>query len=180
VAPFSKGVVAMGERDFHPLSANFLLPKWVATHWGNYAEGKQKAGVQANPADWRVARSVFVADDDKVAQAYGGADASSPYRFYYKQLLTKLRKSNRHEVFKERRDQPDEEITVDYVLDRVNIRGTVNSVVDQILALRELTGDFGELVYASMDWADPVLGRRSMQLMAEEVMPRVNAALGGR
>ncbi len=33
VAPFSKGVVAMGRRNFHPLSANFLLSKWVKTHW---------------------------------------------------------------------------------------------------------------------------------------------------
>ena len=31
VAPFSKGVIAMGERDFHPLSANFLLSKWLAS-----------------------------------------------------------------------------------------------------------------------------------------------------
>src|SRR5919108_760215 len=43
VAPFSKGVVIMGERDFHPLSANFLLPHWLKTHWENYAEGKTKA-----------------------------------------------------------------------------------------------------------------------------------------
>ncbi len=42
--------------------------------------------------------------------------------------------------------------------------------------MREQTGDFGELVYAGMDWADPALAKRSMQLMAEEVMPRVNAA----
>lgn len=35
VAPFSKGVIAMGERDFHPLSANFLLPHWVPSHWAN-------------------------------------------------------------------------------------------------------------------------------------------------
>ncbi|HYF19933.1 MAG TPA: LLM class flavin-dependent oxidoreductase, partial [Ramlibacter sp.] len=177
VAPYSKGVVAMGERDFHPLSANFLLPKWVATHWGNYVEGKQKAGLAADPAEWRVARSVFVADDDKVARAYGGDDANSPYRFYYRQLYTKLRKSNRHEVFKTHREQPDEELTLESILSSLNICGTVNSVVDQILALREVTGDFGELVYASMDWVDPVLARRSMQLMAEEVMPRVNAAL---
>src|SRR5918992_1481557 len=40
VAPFSKGVVIMGERDFHPMSANFLLPHWLKTHWANYAEGK--------------------------------------------------------------------------------------------------------------------------------------------
>jgi hypothetical protein len=32
-------------------------------------------------------------------------------------------------------------------------------------------------VYAGMDWVDPQLEKRSMQLMAEEVMPRVNAAI---
>lgn len=177
VAPFSKGVIAMGERDFHPLSANFLLPKWVKTHWGNYAKGKQNAGLLADTADWRVARSIFVADDDKLARAYGRDDSNSPYRFYFRQLLTKLMKANRHEVFKETREQPDAEITPDYVLDKLCIYGSVDRVVDQILALREETGDFGELVYASMDWVDEKLGRRSMQLMAEQVMPRVNAAI---
>ncbi|MDO9435157.1 LLM class flavin-dependent oxidoreductase [Hydrogenophaga sp.] len=176
VAPFSKGVIAMGERDFHPLSANFLLPQWVKTHWGNYAQGKEQAGVNANIADWRVARTIFVADDEHVARSYGRDDAASPYRFYYRQMLTKLMKSNRHEVFKERREQADSEITVDYVLDKLCICGTVSQVVDEILALREVTGDFGELVYAGMDWVDRDLSKRSMQLMAEQVMPRVNAA----
>jgi alkanesulfonate monooxygenase SsuD/methylene tetrahydromethanopterin reductase-like flavin-dependent oxidoreductase (luciferase family) len=83
-------------------------------------------------------------------------------------------------VFKERRDQPDDEVTLDTVLDKLVIAGTVNEVVDQILTLREKVGDFGELVYAGMDWVDEKLGRRSMQLMAEEVMPRVNAAIAGR
>ena len=177
VAPFSKGVVAMGERDFHPLSANFLLPHWLKTHWTNYAEGKTKAGVKPDPAEWRVARTVFVADDDKVAASYGRHDANSPYRFYYKQLQTKLTKAGRHAVFKERMDQPDSEVTYEFVLDRLCIYGTVNKVVDQILALREQVGDFGELVYAGMDWVDPKLGKRSMQLMAEQVMPKVNAAI---
>lgn len=177
VAPFSKGVIAMGERDFHPLSANFLLPQWVKTHWVNYAEGKQRAGIKADVADWRVARTIFVADDERVARAYGRDGAASPYRFYYKQILTKLMKSNRHEVFKSYRDQPDSEITVDYVMDQLCICGNVDQVVDQILALREVTGDFGELVYAGMDWVDPALSKRSMQLMAEQVMPRVNAAI---
>ena len=70
-----------------------------------------------------------------------------------------------------------EEITPDYVTRRLVIAGTVNSVVDQILKFRETTGDFGTLLYACHDWMDPALGRRSMQLMAEEVMPRVNAAI---
>lgn len=177
VAPFSKGVIAMGERDFHPLSANFLLPQWLPSHWTNYAEGKVKAGVKPDPAQWRIARTVFVADDDKVAAAYGRTDPKSPFRFYYHQLKTKLTKMNRHVVFKEHKDQSDTEVTLDFVLDRLVIAGTVNKVVDEILAFRERVGDFGELVYAGMDWVDAKLEKRSMQLMAEEVMPRVNAAI---
>ena len=133
--------------------------------------------MKPDPADWRIARTIFVADDDKVAASYGRHDANSPYRFYYKQLQTKLTKAGRHVVFKERMDQPDAEITYDFVLDRLCMYGTVNKVVDQILALREQIGDFGELVYAGMDWVDAKLEKRSMQLMAEQVMPRVNAAI---
>ena len=69
-------------------------------------------------------------------------------------------------------------VTLDYVLDRLVICGSVNSVVDQLLAFREITGDFGTLLYAGHDWADPRLARRSMELMAEQVMPAVNAAIG--
>ena len=178
VAPFSKGVIAMGERDFHPLSANFLLSKWLPSHWQNYCEGKKKAGQTADPADWRVARSIFVADDDKVARRYGRDDPKSPYRFYWKMLGIKMERSNRLGAFKTHREQPDAEITEDYVLDNLSIHGSVNKVVDEILKLHEETGDFGELVYAGMDWTDPALSKRSMELMATEVMPRVNQALG--
>ena len=177
VAPFSPGVVLMGKRDFHPLSANFLLSKHLRSHWQNYCKGKQEAGLEADVADWRVARAIFVHDDDKVAARYGREDANSPYGFYYAQMLAKMTRGKRLYVFKSHKDQPDEEITQDFVMDHCVIHGSVNKVVDQILALRDEIGDFGELVYAGMDWADPALSRRSMQLMAEEVMPRVNAAI---
>ena len=93
-------------------------------------------------------------------------------------MLFKMNRGKRLFVFKSHKEQPDEEITLDYVMDNCVIHGSVNKVVDQILALREEIGDFGEIVYAGMDWADPALGKRSMQLMAEQVMPRVNAAIG--
>jgi alkanesulfonate monooxygenase SsuD/methylene tetrahydromethanopterin reductase-like flavin-dependent oxidoreductase (luciferase family) len=177
VAPFSKGVIAMGERDFHPLSANFLLSQWLPSHWTNYAEGKRRAGVAADPADWRIARTIFVADDDKVAQRYGKSDPASPYRYYWNMLLRKMMISKRHIIFKTHEEQDDRELTDDYMVDRLVLCGTVNSVVDQLLQLREEAGDFGEIVYAGMDWVDPALAKRSMELMATEVMPRVNKAL---
>jgi len=178
VAPFSPGVVLMGKRDFHPLSANFLLSKHLKSHWENYKKGKAEVGAEARTADWRVARAIFVADDDKVAARYGRHDEKSPYRFYYEQMRRKMERGKRLYVFKAYKDQPDQEITPDWVMDHCVMYGTVNKVVDQILALREEIGDFGELVYAGMDWVDPALTKRSLQLMAEEVMPRVNAAIG--
>jgi alkanesulfonate monooxygenase SsuD/methylene tetrahydromethanopterin reductase-like flavin-dependent oxidoreductase (luciferase family) len=178
VAPFSPGVVLMGKRDFHPLSANFLLSKHLKSHWENYCKGKAEVGVEPKVSDWRVARNIFVADDDKTAARYGRTDPNSPYQFYWSQMLYKMRRGKRLYVFKSHKEQADEEITQDYVMDNCVIHGSVNKVVDGILALREEIGDFGEIVYAGMDWVDPALAKRSLQLMAEEVMPRVNAAIG--
>ncbi len=173
VAPHSKGVTEAAKRGWLPISANFLLPEWVATHWKKLVEGKP----DAKPADWRVAKSIFVADDDKVAERYGRS-AEGPYHFYFKQLVRKLVGfGGRSNLFKLDQNQPDAEITPDYVTRKLVIAGSVNSVVEQILAFREKTGDFGTLLYPCHDWLDPALGRRSMQLMAEQVMPRVNAAL---
>jgi alkanesulfonate monooxygenase SsuD/methylene tetrahydromethanopterin reductase-like flavin-dependent oxidoreductase (luciferase family) len=180
VAPGSKGVIAMGERDFHPLSANFLLDHWLPSHWQNYAEGRNRAGAKADPADWRIARTIFVAEDDKVALRYGRQDMNSPYRYYWRMMGKKMRFSNRQVVFKTRPEQPDDELTDDYLVERLVLCGTVDRVVEQILALRETAGDFGEIVYAGMDWVDPALARRSMELMATEVMPRVNRAIGAK
>ncbi len=179
VAPGSKGVIAMGERDFHPLSANFLLSQYLPSHWQNYAEGKRRAGKVADPADWRIARTIFVADDEQTARRYALEDAASPYRYYWALLLKKMLISKRHIIFKTHPEQDDRELTTDYMVRRLVICGTPDSVAEQILQLREEAGDFGEIVYAGMDWVDPQLARRSMELMAEKVMPQVNRALGG-
>ena len=73
VAPFSKGVIEMGKKDFHPLSANFLMDVWLPSHWTNYVEGKKQVGLTPDPSEWRIARTLFVADDDKVAKQIGRA-----------------------------------------------------------------------------------------------------------
>jgi len=176
VAPFSKGVTEAAARGWDPISANFLMPQWVKSHWPKYVEGCERAGRKADTANWRVARSIFVADDEKIAKAYA-TDPNSPYTFYYKQLFTKLKANGRLELFKTHREQPDDEVTLESVCDRLITYGTPDKVADELLRYRETVGDFGTLLYAGKDWADPELGRRSMILLAEKVMPKVNAAL---
>ena len=176
VAPFSNGVTEAAARGWDPISANFLMPQWVASHWLKYVEGCERVGRNADPANWRVAKSVFVADDLDVARNYA-TNPDSPYVFYYKQLFTKLVKHGRINLFKDHKDQPDEEVTLEKVCDKLIIWGTPDKVTDELLAFREVTGDFGTLLTAGKDWADPDLARRSMVLMAEKVKPAVNDAM---
>jgi alkanesulfonate monooxygenase SsuD/methylene tetrahydromethanopterin reductase-like flavin-dependent oxidoreductase (luciferase family) len=176
VAPFSKGVTEAAARGWDPISANFLMPAWVKSHWPNYVEGCGRVGRPAKPTNWRVAKSIFVAEDDATARNYA-TDPDSPYRYYYKQLFTKLTRNGRFDLFKTYREQPDHEVTLDGVCDKLIIYGSPSKVVDELLAFREQVGDFGTLLYAGKDWRSPSLARRSMQLMAEKVMPQLNNAI---
>jgi alkanesulfonate monooxygenase SsuD/methylene tetrahydromethanopterin reductase-like flavin-dependent oxidoreductase (luciferase family) len=92
--------------------------------------------------------------------------------------MTKRRLGNALGVFKENLEMPDSECTLDYVLNRLVIWGGVETVAEKILALRKEIGPFGTLLYCGHDWVDPVLARHSMELLATEVMPRVNRELG--
>ena len=131
----------------------------------------------ARREDWRVCKSIFVADDDATARRYAKT-LDGPYGFYFWNLLTKRKARGAANIYKPDLSMPDEAVTVEFVLDTLVIAGSVNSVVDQLLKFRETTGDFGTLLYCGHDWVDPALARRSMKLMAEQVMPRLNAALG--
>jgi alkanesulfonate monooxygenase SsuD/methylene tetrahydromethanopterin reductase-like flavin-dependent oxidoreductase (luciferase family) len=174
VAPFSKGVTEAAARGWDPISANFLMPAWVKSHWPKYVEGCERGGRAADPANWRVAKSVFVARDAATAKAYA-TDPDGPYVYYYRSLFTKLKRNGRIELFKTRRDQPDDEVTLEMICDKLIIYGTPESVADQVLTFQEEVGKFGTLLYAGKDWKDRELGRQSMILMAEKVMPRINA-----
>ncbi|SON56704.1 Limonene 1,2-monooxygenase [Hartmannibacter diazotrophicus] len=177
VAPFSKGVTAAAARGWDPISANFLMPKWVATHRASYEEGCRQAGRPIDLANWRVAKSIFVADDAATARTYARGD-DSPYVHYYRSLVKKMVGNGRSNLFKEDQSMPDEALDFEHVLDRLVIHGTPEIVAKKIVEFREEVGPFGTLLYAGHDWRDADLGKRSMVLMAEEVLPRVNSAIG--
>lgn len=177
VAPFSKGVTEMAKRGWMPISASFLLPKWVASHWPKYVEGREAVGEIAKPDDWRVAKSIFVADDRATALKYAKS-TEGPYGFYFKQLMRKLvGAGGRANLFKADQSLPDSSVTLEGAIDSLVIAGTVDEVVDQLLQFREETGDFGTLLYACHDWVDSKLAKRSMELMATKVMPKINEAI---
>jgi len=176
VAPFSKGVAAAAARGWDPISANFLQPKWVKTHWPQYKEGCLTGKRVADPANWRVAKSIFVADSEEKARNYVLAE-DGPYYYYYRSLITKLVKAGRANLFKTNQNQDDKDLDLDTIVRQLVIFGTPQSVTDQLLAFRDEVGSFGTLLYAGHDWKDKRLAVRSMELMAIDVIPAINAAI---
>ena len=174
VAPFSQGITEAAARGWDPISANFLLPMWVKTHWTKYVEGCARINRTPDPANWRVAKTVFVAKDDATARAYAmGSDG--PYYYYYRSLFNKLKRRGALGVFKSDPKMPDEAVTLEQVMETLVIHGSPAKVADKLHTLKQETGEFGTLLYAGVDWKDPALARDSMVLMAEKVLPLMNA-----
>jgi alkanesulfonate monooxygenase SsuD/methylene tetrahydromethanopterin reductase-like flavin-dependent oxidoreductase (luciferase family) len=177
MSPFADSVAHAAARGWSIISANFLQPIWVASHRAKLMEGWASAARTPCFADWRVAKSIFVADDEATARGYA-LDAAGPYGHYYRSLMRKLIGNGRPDLFKSHADMPDGDVTHEFVMNSLVICGTPAQVTQRIVDLRGEVGEFGTLVYAGHDWADVALSRRSMELMAREVMPAVNHALG--
>jgi alkanesulfonate monooxygenase SsuD/methylene tetrahydromethanopterin reductase-like flavin-dependent oxidoreductase (luciferase family) len=172
VAPHSQGVTEAAARGWSPISANFLMPKWVRTHWPKYVEGCERAGREAKGDDWRVAKSIFVADDDATVRRMT-RDPGNPFAYYFRNLLRKGQALRGVTLFKHEPSVPDAAVTDEYLTSHLLISGTVNEVADRLAAFREYVGPFGRLLYVGHDWADPKAMRRSMELMAEKVLPQL-------
>ncbi len=124
-----------------------------------------------------MAKNIFVAEDDATVRRTT-RDPGNAFAYYFRNLQRKAQGGRGNAFFKHDPSVPDSALTDDYLIDQMLIAGTVNQVVDRLLAFREKVGPFGRLLYCGHDWADAPAMRRSMELMAEEVLPRVNRALG--
>ena len=96
---------------------------------------------------------------------------NSPYVFYFKQLFKKFVALGKLDLFKTSIDQPDKEITLETVCEKLIIWGTPEKVVEDLSAFKDQVGEYGMLMYAGGDWLDPAIAKKSMTLMAEKVNP---------
>ena len=69
-------------------------------------QGQGRGRREPDVKDWRVARTIFVADDDKTAERYARTGNNSPYEFYWSQMHYKMKRGKRLYVFKSHRTSP--------------------------------------------------------------------------
>ena len=166
-----------GTRGWSPISANFVPQSAIATHWPLYAKGCAAAGRPADPAHWRVARSVLVTEDDAQARDYL-ARPGSGLRFYYRYLCDQLSAAGQSRAFKADPALPDAALTDDYLMENIVIAGSPETVARRLGRLRQDLGPFGTLLVAAHEWDEPTMWRRSMELLAGDVRARLAASEG--
>jgi alkanesulfonate monooxygenase SsuD/methylene tetrahydromethanopterin reductase-like flavin-dependent oxidoreductase (luciferase family) len=144
-----------------------------------YQKGCEAAGRPADGNDWRVARNIFISEDAAEAREHVG-DREAPSYFYFNYISSLLREAGFFQIIKPDPDMDDDAVTTEAIVEDVVIAGTPDSVLDQLVAFREEVGPFGTLILVAVDWggAYGARERRSMELLAENVMPRFAAATG--
>jgi alkanesulfonate monooxygenase SsuD/methylene tetrahydromethanopterin reductase-like flavin-dependent oxidoreductase (luciferase family) len=70
---------------------------------------------------------------------------------------------------------PDSAVTLDYLLDHIWIVGSPETVARKVTALGEAVGGFGTLLVIAHEWQPRAAWERSMTLLKEQVLPRLEA-----
>ena len=175
ITPNSGSAKVAAERGWIPISGNFFHRRYLRGHWEKYLEGCEAVGRRPDPDVWRVSRSILVTETDAEAEEYL-ADPDNGLSFYYKFFIHSFAQGRKALfMIKPDVDLPDERVTVDAVKRGMIIAGSPGRVLDQLVALRDEIGHFGTLLMAGHDWDRPALWRRSMELLARDVMPRFGA-----
>ena len=172
LTPNSNSARTAGERGWIPISGQFFHRRYLKGHWERYVEGCEAVGRRPDPDVWRVSRSILVTGSDQEAEDYL-ADTTNGLSYYYTFFQYSFGHA-RKALFMLKPDLlvPDEDVTMDMIKRTLIIAGSPRRVLDQLVALRDEVGHFGTLLMGGHDWDRPALWRRSMELLAQDVMPR--------
>ncbi len=171
VSPHSSTLKMAGSRGWIPMSINLIPPVLLKTHWDAIDAGAREAGRTARPADWRVAREIFVAETSAEArqQVKDGVMARDFEQYFFK-LLPKV---GMLRLLKNDPEMADADVTIDYLIDNVFIVGSVDEVAQKLNDLRGEIGDFGTLMAMGHEWEPYEAWVQSMALLKNEVLPKL-------
>jgi alkanesulfonate monooxygenase SsuD/methylene tetrahydromethanopterin reductase-like flavin-dependent oxidoreductase (luciferase family) len=168
ISPKSAGIEKAAARGFSLFSHHMISAEVLAQQWATYRGAAEKAGRRASPADWRVARNVYVADTTAEARRLARTNSLGRCIQY---ILDLTQRGPGVGMWKRNADQSDADCNLDYFLDEVLIVGDPPEVTRQLRALRDRVGDFGTLVLVAHDWDNRDRWLHSLELFTREVAP---------
>ena len=168
ISPKSAGIEKAAARGFSLFSHHMISAEVLAQQWATYQAAAERAGRRASPADWRVARNVYVADTTAEARRLARTNSLGRCIQY---ILDLTKRGPGVGMWKRNANQSDDDCNLDYFLDEVLIVGDPPEVTRQLRALRDRVGDFGTLVLVAHDWDDRDRWLHSLELFTHEVVP---------
>jgi alkanesulfonate monooxygenase SsuD/methylene tetrahydromethanopterin reductase-like flavin-dependent oxidoreductase (luciferase family) len=165
-----------GRRGFQPFSHCLITGNVVADQWNTYAQAAREAGREPNRADWKICRSIFLADTTKEAARRARTNSLGQNYEYIGRLFDK---GLGRKIYKRDLDMSDADCNLDFLMTEQIIAGDVDEVLRRLMQLIDETGPFGTLVLMSYDWDDKQSWLHSLELFANELMPALNKAVAG-
>jgi alkanesulfonate monooxygenase SsuD/methylene tetrahydromethanopterin reductase-like flavin-dependent oxidoreductase (luciferase family) len=165
-----------GRRGFQPFGHCLVAGNVLKDLWRTYEAAALEAGRLPRRADFKVARSVFLADTTADARRLARGNSLGRNFEYIGRLFDK---GGGRRVYKRDQTMRDADCNLDYLMGEQIIAGSPDEVLRRLLLLIEETGPFGTLVLMSYDWDDKASWLRSMELFVRELMPALNKAVCG-
>ncbi len=163
-----------GRRGFQPFGHCLVTANVLADMWNSYEAGSGDAGRVADRSQFKIARSIFLADTTKEAEEKARGNSLGKNYEYIGRLFDK---GLGRKIYKRDLDMSDADCNLDFLMTEQIIAGDVGEVLRRLLEMRDETGGFGTLILMSYDWDDKESWLHSMELFARELMPALNAAL---
>jgi len=165
-----------GARGYLPFAHCLVTANVLADIWKTYADAAYAAGREPNRGDYKISRSIFLADTTKEAVHKARTNSLGKNYEYIGRLFDK---GLGRKIYKRDLAMSDADCNMDFLMQEQIIAGDVDEVLRRLLLMVEETGHFGTLVLMSYDWDDKKSWLHSMELFAREVMPALNKAVAG-
>lgn len=165
-----------GRRGFQPFAHCLVTSNVLADFWNTYEQAALEADRQPDRHDYKISRSIFLADTTREARQRARTNSLGKNYEYIGRLFDK---GLGRRIYKRDLDMSDADCNLDFLMTEQIIAGDVDEVLKRLLAMVEETGMFGTLVLMSYDWDDKASWLHSMELFARELMPALNKALAG-
>jgi alkanesulfonate monooxygenase SsuD/methylene tetrahydromethanopterin reductase-like flavin-dependent oxidoreductase (luciferase family) len=165
-----------GRMGFQPFGHCLIAGNLLADLWRTYEAGAREAGREPRRADFKVARSIFLADSTPEARRLARGNSLGKNFEYIGRLLDK---GGGRRLYKRDPAMSDADCNLDYLMGEQIIAGSPDEALRRLLRLIEETGEFGTLILMGYDWDDKASWLRSMELFARELMPALNKAVCG-
>ena len=162
------------------MSGSIMLPEDIKRQWPVVEEGATSAGRTPDRNEWRIARHVFVADTPEKAREGAMETFGKPFKHleqYRAEAVAAKAKGKAPATDEESRGGDEAKAgrarTLESMMENIWIVGDPDECAAKIRSLYELVGGFGYVLSVTYDPDDHSIMKRSVELLATEVVPRL-------